>query len=147
MRASMRIRRAVLDRPPGYGAILALAGSPSLPSPAVYIIDNDEGFRRSLQFALTAEGYSCRGFESGDQFIGAVSGLIPGVVIVDLGMPGLDGMSILARIRAMRWPFRPIVVTGHLDSDLKAQAAALGAGGYLIKPFPMNELLAQLAQG
>lgn len=113
--------------------------------PAIYIVDNDEGFRRSLEFALQASGHRWRSFQLGEHFLDAAGDLEPGIVLADLGMPGIGGLSLIVEIERSSLPFVAIAVTGHLDPMLRAQALSLGAHGFLTKPFTLEDLAAAIS--
>lgn len=116
--------------------------SPFMSKPAVYIVDNNEGFCRSLEFALQTSGHRWRSFQLGEDFLDAAAGLEPGAVLVDLGMPGIGGLSLIVQIARSRLPFFTVAVTGHVDPVLRTQALSLGARAFLTKPFTLEELAA-----
>lgn len=107
----------------------------------VYIIDNDDGFRRSLGYALRAEGLECITYASAAEFLDAAYALEAGVALVDLGMPGRDGLELLSHLRLRDLPITTVAVTGHLDPELHVEAVALRASRSLVKPFTLQQLI------
>lgn len=115
-----------------------------MPRSIVYIIDNDDGFRRSLGYALRAEGLECITYASSEEFLSVADALDAGVALVDLGMPGMDGLELLHHLRQRDLPITYVAVTGHLDPDLHEEAVARGAAQFLVKPFTLPQLIAAI---
>ena len=109
----------------------------------VLVVDDEPAIRRSVSAGLTARGYDVRSVASGNQAVDSVAGDPPDLVILDLGLPDLDGVDVCRRIRA--WSQVPIVVLSAEASDYrKVLALDEGADDYLTKPFSMPELLARV---
>ena len=111
--------------------------------PTALIIDDEVQIRRLLTLALEGAGYTVREAESGGHGLQAVAHLRPDVILLDLGLPDLDGIAVLRRLR--EWSQTPVVVLTVRD-DEQDKVAALDAGGddYVTKPFSTAELLARL---
>lgn len=109
------------------------------PEKTIYIVDDDEDVRRSLQLLLEVCGLAVRAFESGADFLDAVGGLSPGTVLLDLRMEGMDGITVLNELAARRFPWPIIMMTGHGEPDVGLEATAAGAAAFIEKPF--DELL------
>lgn len=118
------------------------AGRPEL----VLIVDDEPQIRRALRINLTVRGYDVIEAASGEQAVGLVADRAPDVVLLDLGLPGIDGIEVLARLRA--WSDVPVIVLIVLtvrdrEAD-KVAALDAGADDYVTKPFGMDEVLARL---
>lgn len=101
--------------------------------PLVFVIDDDASLRDDLVDYLLAEGYRAMGFASYEQFLPASELLQPTLVVLDLGLPGLDGMAVCPLLRA-RWPGVGVVMLTS-RSGVEHQQAGLNAGAdaYLLK--------------
>ena len=109
----------------------------------VLIADDDPQLVRALGVTLTARGYDVVTARDGRAAIDAVITERPDIVMLDLGMPRLDGTGVLQGIRA--WTQVPVLVlSGRTDSADKVDALDAGADDYVTKPFQMDELLARL---
>jgi two-component system KDP operon response regulator KdpE len=109
----------------------------------VLIADDDPQLVRALGVTLTARGYDVVTARDGRAAIDAVITERPDIVMLDLGMPRLDGIGVLQGIRA--WTQVPVLVlSGRTDSADKVDALDAGADDYVTKPFQMDELLARL---
>ncbi len=111
--------------------------------PRVLVIDDEPQIRRALRVALTAEGYSVDLAETGDQGLDQVASSPPDLVILDLGLPDMDGAEVCARLR--EWCAVPVIVLSVRDAEKdKVRALDRGADDYLVKPFGIAELLARM---
>jgi len=111
--------------------------------PTALIIDDEVQIRRLLRVSLEANGYRVVEASSGNEGITAAAQHRPDVVVLDLGLPDLDGVTVLKRIR--EWSRVPVVVLSVKDRE-EDKIAALdhGADDYVTKPFSTGELLARL---
>jgi len=111
----------------------------------VCIIDDDEAVRESLRILLFAEGHHSIQFESADAFLALETQPEVDVFLLDLRMPGTDGME-LQRILAERESKVPVIfITGHGDIPLAVAAIQRGAFDFLTKPFEEGELLSKIS--
>jgi two-component system KDP operon response regulator KdpE len=111
--------------------------------PIALIIDDEVQIRRLLGVALEGAGYVVREAESGSLGLQAVATLRPDVILLDLGLPDIDGLTVLRRLR--EWSQTPVLVLTVRDSDEdKVAALDAGADDYVTKPFSTAELLARL---
>jgi two-component system KDP operon response regulator KdpE len=111
--------------------------------PAVLIVDDEVQILRALQINLNARGYSTLTAFSGQEALDQAARQPVDVVILDLGLPDLDGVEVLRRLR--RWSGVPVIVlSARHGSEDKIQALDAGADDYITKPFGMDELLARL---
>ncbi|WP_144760866.1 response regulator [Curtobacterium sp. 9128] len=109
----------------------------------ILVADDDQQLVRALGVTLTARGYDVVTARDGRAAIDAVITERPDIVMLDLGMPRLDGIGVLQGIRA--WSQVPVLVlSGRTDSGDKVDALDAGADDYVTKPFQMDELLARL---
>jgi two-component system KDP operon response regulator KdpE len=111
--------------------------------PLILVVDDEPAIVRMLGVALGARGFDVAEARTGRSAIEQVAARQPDAVILDLGLPDIDGLDVLARIRA--WSSVPIVVlTAEGADDRKVRALDDGADDYVTKPFSMPELLARV---
>ncbi|HEY3708789.1 MAG TPA: response regulator [Amycolatopsis sp.] len=109
----------------------------------VLVVDDEPQIVRALRINLTARGYKVITAHDGTAALKAVAETKPDVVVLDLGLPDLDGTEVIAGLRG--WTTVPIIVlSARGDSADKVQALDAGADDYVTKPFGMDELLARL---
>ncbi|MET4261785.1 two-component system response regulator FixJ [Bradyrhizobium sp. S3.12.5] len=107
----------------------------------VYVIDDDEGMRDSLNFLLDCSGFIVTLFDNAQCFLEALPDLAFGCVVSDIRMPGLDGIELLKRMKARHSAFPIVIMTGHGDVPLAVGAIKLGAVDFLEKPFEDDRLI------
>ena len=112
------------------------------PDPAIYVIDDDDAVRQSLEFLLRTAGITARGFESAKAFLENLPQISSGCIITDVRMPEMSGIDLLRRIKELGVDIPAIVITGHGDIALAVEAMKLGAVDFLEKPFDDDQLLA-----
>jgi len=110
----------------------------------VYVIDDDDAVRQSLEFLLKTAGIAVRGFESAKAFLEILPGIKSGCVITDVRMPDMTGIELLRFIKQNSIDVPVIVITGHGDISLAVEAMKIGAVDFLEKPFDDNLLLASV---
>ena len=109
----------------------------------VVVVDDDRPLARALAINLRAHGYQVDLAHDGRSALTEVARLRPAVVVLDLGLPDLDGIDVLAGIRC--WSAVPIIVlSARSTSAEKVEALDAGADDYVTKPFGMDELLARI---
>jgi two-component system KDP operon response regulator KdpE len=109
----------------------------------VLVVDDEPAILRALRAGLEARGHLALLATTGQAAIGMVATEAPDVVVLDLGLPDMDGLDVCRRIR--EWSDVPIVVlTAEGSDDRKVQALDDGADDYVTKPFSMTELLARV---
>ena len=112
------------------------------PEPIIYVIDDDDAVRQSLEFLLKTAGITVRSFESGKAFLEVLPEIRSGCIVTDVRMPEITGIDLLRRVKETK-PFLPvIVITGHGDISLAVEAMKIGAVDFLEKPFDDDLLLA-----
>lgn len=109
----------------------------------VLVVDDDPYLLRALRITLRAHGYDVTVAEDGRAALLAAARTTPALVILDLGLPDMDGVAVLAKLRS--WSQVPVLVLSarHGSAD-KVQALDAGADDYITKPFGLDELLARL---
>jgi two-component system, LuxR family, response regulator FixJ len=110
----------------------------------IYVIDDDEAMRDSLNFLLDSASFEVTLFETAQQFLDALPALAFGCVISDVRMPGIDGIELLKQLKARQTAFPIVVMTGHGDVPLAVEAMKLGAMDFLEKPFEDERLIAMI---
>jgi two-component system response regulator FixJ len=110
----------------------------------VYVIDDDEAMRDSLNFLLDSAGLEVTLFENAQQFLDALPRLDFGCVVSDVRMPGIDGIELLKRMKAGQSKFPILIMTGHGDVPLAVEAMKLGAVDFLEKPFEDDRLTSMI---
>lgn len=111
--------------------------------PSVLVIDDEPPIRRLLKTSLAAQGYRVLEAESAADGLRLVRGLRPDVVILDLGLPDQDGISVIRTLRTFS-AVPVIVLSSRGDERGKVEALDLGADDYVTKPFGMGELIARI---
>jgi two-component system KDP operon response regulator KdpE len=109
----------------------------------VLIVDDDTQLLRALRINLTARGYDVVTAADGRTGLRAAAERRPGVVVLDLGLPDLDGGEVITELRTFT-PAPIIVLSARTDSTDKVQALDRGADDYVTKPFGVDELMARL---
>jgi len=109
----------------------------------ILVVDDEPQIRRSLQVNLEGKGYAVVTAEDAEQAIQAIANRTPDVIVLDLIMPGMDGIALTRRIR--EHSAVPIIVLSAIgDERKKVEALELGADDYVTKPFSTEELLARI---
>ena len=117
--------------------------TPPSHQPLILVIDDEPPIRRFLRAALTNHNYRWLEAENGQSGLDLILNRQPDLAILDLGLPDMDGLEVLRRVR--EWSPMPIVVLSARGQEQdKVAALDLGADDYLTKPFGLSELLARL---
>jgi len=109
----------------------------------ILVVDDDSALLRTIRINLRARDYEVVLAVSGRQALAAMSADRPDLVILDLGLPDMDGMDVLRRLRASS-AIPVIVLSARHDADDKVEALDEGADDYVTKPFSMDELMARI---
>jgi len=113
------------------------------PPASVLVIEDELPIRRFLRAALQGQGYAVVESPTGQDGIAQAAGRVPDLVLLDLGLPDVDGLEVLRRIR--EWSGLPVIVlTARGQDGDKVHALDAGADDYVTKPFSMPELLARM---
>lgn len=109
----------------------------------ILVVDDELQIRRFLRITLEANGYDVHETATGGDALLKVAQLRPDLVILDIGLPDIDGLEVLRRVR--EWTNTPVIMLSVRDTDRdKISALDAGADDYLVKPFSMDELLARI---
>ncbi len=109
----------------------------------ILVIEDDPGIRRFLRVALEAQGAAVSDAPSGRQGVAGAASVAPDLVILDLGLPDMDGKEVIRRIR--EWSKVPILILSvRQGEDEKVAALDAGANDYVVKPFGTAELMARI---
>jgi two-component system nitrogen regulation response regulator NtrX len=113
------------------------------------VVDDEPGIRRSLSGILEDEGYAVDAVESGEACLSALPGAGYGLVLLDIWLPGMDGMEVLAQILEIPFAERPVVVmiSGHGSIEAAVKATKLGAFDFLEKPLSLQKVTVVVKNG
>jgi two-component system, OmpR family, response regulator len=110
----------------------------------ILITEDDDALAAALQFALTAAGYAVDRVSNGAAADEALKSNVFGLVILDVGLPTLDGFEVLRRLRRRNPSLPVLILSGREKPEEKVMGLDLGADDYLAKPFSLNELQARV---
>ena len=113
----------------------------------VHLVDDDAAIRRSVSFMLKTFGYRVEIYESGDSLLKSSSKLNPGCILLDIRMPGMDGLKVQQALQDKGVSLPVIIMTGHGDVALAVKAMKAGAVDFIEKPFEKDALLTSLEEG
>ncbi len=111
----------------------------------ILIVDDQPGVRRLLQEVLRAAGYAVDTASSGIEALGMLPEATPDLILLDMKMPGMDGLETLRNIRQRDKVVRVIIMTAYGELEILNQAHQLGIIGNFIKPFDIDELKTLIA--
>lgn len=112
-----------------------------LPQPTVFLVDDERAVRESVCALLKANGLQVESFASGEEFLSAYHAGQPGCLVQDVRLEGMSGIELHHRMIAAGSPLPVIMISGHVDDEMAANAVAAGALAVLYKPVPYKELL------
>ena len=115
-------------------------------TPIVFIVDDDVSVRESLESLIRFEGWEPETFASAQDFLTRPRGVAPGCLVLDVNLPGLDGLELQQRISADQNQMPIIFVTGYGDVPMSVRAMKAGAVEFLTKPFKDEVLLSAIRQ-
>ena len=107
----------------------------------VLVVDDEENFRLVISNELSREGITVETCSDGAEALAAIRSFRPEVILVDLQMPGMDGLSLLGELNRLDDCPEAIVITGHSTVNSAVEAMKLGAADYITKPFDLEELV------
>jgi len=115
-------------------------------SRTIHLVDDDEAIRRSASFMLRTSGYLVKTHESGVQFLNNVDRIEPGCILLDVRMPGMDGLAVLEQLRE-RYPTVAVVMLSAIDDPVLVRAALeRGAAAFVLKHVDPRDLAASVRQ-
>jgi FixJ family two-component response regulator len=110
-------------------------------APIVFVVDDDISVRESLELLILSEGWQPETFASAKEFLDRPRTIVPSCLVLDVSLPGLNGLELQTRIAAERTEMPIIFITGHGDVRMSVQAMKAGAVEFLTKPFGDEVLL------
>jgi FixJ family two-component response regulator len=118
----------------------------SIVKPVVFIVDDDVSVRESLELLIQNEGWQAVAFESAQEFLDHPRTALPSCLILDVSLPGLNGLELQQRVAAESTAMPIIFITGHGDIPMTVRAMKAGAIEFLTKPFSDEALLNAVQQ-
>lgn len=115
-------------------------------TPVVFIVDDDISVRESLELLARFEGWHPETFASAQEFLDRPPALVPSCLVLDISLPGLNGLELQKRIAIERTEMPIIFITGHRDVPMTVQAMKAGAVEFLTKPYDDQVLLRAIKQ-
>ena len=112
--------------------------------PKILLVDDEERFRNNLKKMLTAEGFEVSAAASGEAALEELARQPYDVILLDMRMPGMDGLATLTAIKERHPDPEVIILTGHASVDAAAEIIRLGAVEFLLKPCPLEEVIAKI---
>jgi len=112
----------------------------------VYIVDDDEAMRDSLQWLIESQGLAVRTFAAAEDFLAACGDAMAGCIVLDVRMPGMSGLELYEKMNLRRCTLPVIFITGHGDVPMAVSALKKGAVDFIEKPFNDKELLRVIGQ-
>jgi two-component system, LuxR family, response regulator FixJ len=116
-------------------------------SKLIHLVDDDEAIRKSASFMLKTSGFQVKVYESGTDLLKVATQLEAGCILLDIRMPGMDGLEVQQALRDKGVGLPVIIMTGHGDVTLAVQAMKAGAIDFIEKPFEKSVLLSAIEQG
>ena len=115
-------------------------------NPVVYVVDDDEGIRSSLESLIRSVGLSVQTFASAQDFLQGQRGSAPGCLVLDVRLPGLSGLDLQSELAKAEIHTPIVFITGHGDIPMSVRAIKAGAVEFLTKPFRDQDLLDAIQQ-
>ena len=112
----------------------------------VYIVDDDEAMRDSLQWLIESQGLAVRTFAAAEDFLAACGDAMAGCIVLDVRMPGMSGLELYEKMNLRQCTLPVIFITGHGDVPMAVSALKKGAVDFIEKPFNDKELLRVIGQ-
>ena len=110
----------------------------------IAIVDDDDSLRKSLDNLIRSVGFRTEGFASAEAFLRSNQIQDTACLILDVRMPGMNGLELQRQMVAANWRIPIIFITAHADAEAQARALAAGAVAFLYKPWREEELLAAI---
>jgi FixJ family two-component response regulator len=113
-------------------------------TPIVFVVDDDISVRESLELLIRSEGWEPETFASAQEFLARPRALVPSCLVLDVSLPGLNGLELQKRVAIERTDVPIIFITGYGDVPMTVQAMKAGAVEFLTKPFSDHVLLSAI---
>jgi two-component system response regulator PrrA len=117
---------------------------PAASAPNVLVVDDDEDIRVSLDRGLRLSGFAVRTAADGDAALRSVADRVPDCIVLDVGLPGRDGVQVVETLREQGVGVPVLMLSARTTVDDRVTGLAAGADDYLVKPFALAELVARL---
>ncbi len=121
-----------------------MTDQPTSSAPHVLVVEDDQGVRESLVVVLQVQGYSVTGVERGEDALSSLGRSAPDLVVLDINLPGIDGVETCRRLRASSFAGPILMLTARHEVADRVTGLDAGADDYLAKPFALDELLARI---
>jgi DNA-binding NtrC family response regulator len=115
-----------------------------MPKPRILLVDDEERFRANLQRMLDAQGLTVKSAGSGAEALEELALNPYDVIVLDIRMPGMDGLAALKEIKIINPEAEVIILSGHASMDAAMEINRLGGYDYLMKPCPLEDLLLKI---
>jgi FixJ family two-component response regulator len=115
-------------------------------TPIVFVVDDDVSVRESLELLIRSAGWQPETFESAQEFLSRPRVLVPSCLVLDVSLPGLNGLELQERVALDRTDMPIIFITGYGDVPMTVQAMKAGAVEFLTKPYRDDVLLSAIRQ-
>lgn len=115
-------------------------------APVVFVVDDDDGMRKGLEFLLDSAGYQAEGFDSARAFLDYYRPSMRGCLLLDVRMPGMSGLELQQHLRAERIRIPVIIVTAFANVPMAVRAIQAGAFDFIEKPFEGADLLERIGR-
>lgn len=129
-------------------ALSTQLGSALMPpaSPIVFVVDDDVSVRESLELLIQNEGWQAETYASAQEFLDRPQSVVPSCLVLDVSLPGLNGLDLQQQVASERSDIPIIFITGHGDIPMTVRAMKAGAVEFLTKPFSNEVLLNAIHQ-
>ena len=115
-----------------------------MPAPRIVVVEDEETIREAICLALRREGHAAEGFDDGLRAWAALDNALPDLIVLDIGLPHVDGLELCRRVRSKSETVPIIFVTSREEEFDRVLGLEIGADDYLCKPFSMRELMARV---
>lgn len=112
----------------------------------IHLVDDDEAIRRSAGFMLKTSGFRVQAYESGNALMKEAGRLEPGCILLDIRMPGMDGLEVQQALKDKGVALPVVIMTGHGDVTLAVEAMKAGAVDFIEKPFEKAVLIGAIEE-
>ena len=110
----------------------------------ILIIDDEEGYRKVLSNSLADLGYETKAVKNGFEALEEMKRQRYSIILLDVKMPGMDGIELLDRIKGTRFPSHIVIITAYTYEDVAKEAVRKGAKKVIIKPFSIDDIVSCL---
>jgi FixJ family two-component response regulator len=142
----MRLAHRRIDISFNERSSLRLGASTSYPTPIVFVVDDDVSVRESLELLVRTAGWQPETFASAQEFLARPRVCVPSCLVLDVSLPGLNGLDLQGRVAVDRTDMPIIFITGYGDVPMTVQAMKAGAIEFLAKPFRDDVMLGAIGQ-